>query len=78
LSRQSTGRYCCVEIKQDKIASKAAFIVVECKAENVCIREEDYYQEYQSFTKGNLLCLIRFAKHIRQIQGSYYSFTVSV
>ena len=30
--------------KQDKIESKAAFIVVECKAENVRIREEDYYQ----------------------------------
>ena len=28
--------------KQDKIESKAAFIVVECKAENVRIREEDY------------------------------------
>lgn len=27
--------------KQDKIESKAAFIVVECKAENVRIREED-------------------------------------
>ena len=32
--------------KQDKIESKAAFIVVECKAENVRIREEDYYQGY--------------------------------
>lgn len=29
--------------KQDKIESKAAFIVVECKAENVRIREEDYF-----------------------------------
>lgn len=53
--------------KQDKIESKAAFIFVECKAENVRIREEDYYQGYRSFTKGNLLCLLRFAKHIRQI-----------
>ena len=32
--------------KQDKDESKAAFIVVECKAENVRIREEDYYQGY--------------------------------
>jgi len=32
--------------KKDKDASKAAFIVVECKAENVRIREEDYYQGY--------------------------------
>ncbi|MBR3561717.1 MAG: type I restriction enzyme HsdR N-terminal domain-containing protein [Oscillospiraceae bacterium] len=32
--------------KQDKDASRAAFIVVECKAENVRIREEDYYQGY--------------------------------
>lgn len=30
----------------DKLASKAAFIVVECKAENVRIREEDYYQGF--------------------------------
>ena len=34
--------------KQDKIESKAAFIVVECKAENVRIREEDYYQGYNN------------------------------
>lgn len=32
--------------KEDKNESKAAFIVVECKAENVRIREEDYYQGY--------------------------------
>lgn len=32
--------------KEDKDASKSAFIVVECKAENVRIREEDYYQGY--------------------------------
>ena len=32
--------------KQDKIENKAAFIVVECKAEKVRIREEDYYQGY--------------------------------
>lgn len=31
---------------QDKENHKAAFIVVECKAENVRIREEDYYQGY--------------------------------
>lgn len=30
--------------KEDKLASKNAFIVVECKAENVRIRKEDYYQ----------------------------------
>lgn len=32
--------------KSDKDSSKAAFIVVECKAENIRIREEDYYQGY--------------------------------
>ena len=32
--------------KKDKDAHKAAFIVVECKAECVRIREEDYYQGY--------------------------------
>ena len=32
--------------KQDKDKNKAAFIVVECKAEKVRIREEDYYQGY--------------------------------
>ncbi len=32
--------------KEDKDQNKAAFIVVECKAENVRIREEDYYQGY--------------------------------
>lgn len=32
--------------KKDKDERKAAFIVVECKAENVRIREEDYYQGY--------------------------------
>ena len=30
--------------KEDKNKSKAAFIVVECKAETVKIRQEDYYQ----------------------------------
>ena len=30
--------------KEDKKKSKAAFIVVECKAETVKIRQEDYYQ----------------------------------
>lgn len=32
--------------KKEKDEGKAAFIVVECKAENVRIREEDYYQGY--------------------------------
>lgn len=32
--------------KKDKDEGKAAFIVVECKAESVRIREEDYYQGY--------------------------------
>ena len=32
--------------KADKDEGKNAFIVVECKAENVRIREEDYYQGY--------------------------------
>ena len=31
---------------QDKADSKSAFIVVECKAESVTIRKEDYYQGY--------------------------------
>ena len=31
---------------EDKINNKSAFIVVECKAENVKIHEEDYYQGY--------------------------------
>ncbi len=30
----------------EKLEGKSAFIVVECKAENVRIREEDYYQGY--------------------------------
>lgn len=57
--------------KQDKIESKAAFIVVECKAENVRIREEDYiiygklrpylnkYWENRSATK-NVVCSSEF------------------
>lgn len=32
--------------EQDKIDKKAAFIVVECKAENVKVRVEDYYQGF--------------------------------
>ncbi len=32
--------------QKDKNESKSAFIVVECKAENVRIREEDFYQGY--------------------------------
>ena len=31
---------------KDKTDSKSAFIVVECKAESVTIRKEDYYQGY--------------------------------
>lgn len=31
---------------KDKVESKSAFIVVECKAESVTIRKEDYYQGY--------------------------------
>ena len=30
----------------DKLNNKSAFIVVECKAENIKIHEEDYYQGY--------------------------------
>ncbi len=30
----------------DKIASKSPVIVVECKAEHITIREEDYFQGY--------------------------------
>lgn len=32
--------------EQDKKDKKAAFIVVECKAENVRVRVEDYYQGF--------------------------------
>ena len=32
--------------EEDKLSNKAAFIVVECKAENVRIRQEDYYQGF--------------------------------
>lgn len=32
--------------KSDKYAKKAAFIVVECKAENVKIHVEDFYQGF--------------------------------
>lgn len=49
-SQRGQGKACADIViwksKQDKIESKAAFIVVECKAENVRIREEDYYQGY--------------------------------
>ena len=31
---------------QDKVDNKSAFIIVECKAESVTIRKEDYYQGY--------------------------------
>ena len=31
---------------KDKVDSKSAFIVVECKAESITIRKEDYYQGY--------------------------------
>lgn len=31
---------------QDRIDNKSAFIIVECKAESVTIRKEDYYQGY--------------------------------
>lgn len=36
--------------KQDKAEGKYPFIVVECKAENVKIHEEDYYQGYNYAT----------------------------
>ena len=36
--------------KQDKAEGNYPFIVVECKAENVKIREEDYYQGYNYAT----------------------------
>ena len=43
------------------------------KKSNAAYYEENWAERkerkeyYQSFTKGNLLCLFRFAKHIRQI-----------
>ena len=43
------------------------------KKSNAAYYEENWAERkeckeyYQSFTKGNLLCLLRFAKHIRQI-----------
>lgn len=41
--------------KQDKIESKAAFIVVECKAENVRIREESSWCGIELGVNGSLL-----------------------
>ena len=38
------------QTKEDKLEGKFPFIVVECKAENVKIREEDYYQGYNYAT----------------------------
>ena len=38
------------QTKEDKLDGKFPFIVVECKAENVKIREEDYYQGYNYAT----------------------------
>ncbi|MCP5063978.1 MAG: N-6 DNA methylase [Ignavibacteriae bacterium] len=32
--------------KKEKIESKSPLIVIECKAENITVREEDYYQGY--------------------------------
>ena len=52
--------------KQDKIESKAAFIVVECKAENVRIREEDYYQGY------NYASWAGASFHVRSYRSSLY------
>ena len=46
---------------------------VNKKKSNAAYYEENWAERkerkeyYQSFTKGNLLCLLRFAKHIRQI-----------
>lgn len=39
--------------KADKDANKAAFIVVECKAENVKVRVEDYYQGFNYASWAN-------------------------
>lgn len=43
--------------EQDKKDKKAAFIVVECKAENVKVRVEDYYQgaNYASWAHADFL-----------------------
>ena len=50
--------------KQDKIESKAAFIVVECKAENVRIREEDYYQGYNGYCLHSNCSLRKYGSSI--------------
>ncbi len=44
--------------KKDKDDRKAAFIVVECKAENVKIRVEDYYQgfNYAAWAHADFFC----------------------
>ena len=44
--------------KEDKQKKKAAFIVVECKAENVTIRQEDYYQgaNYAAWAGASFFC----------------------
>ena len=36
--------------EKDKIESKSAIIVVECKAEHITVREEDYFQGYNYAT----------------------------
>lgn len=49
-SQRGQGKACADIViwksKKDKDDKKAAFIVVECKAENVKIRVEDYYQGF--------------------------------
>lgn len=44
--------------EQEKIENRNAFIVVECKAENVRIHEEDYYQglNYASWAGASFFC----------------------
>lgn len=59
--------------EKDKIESNSAFIVVECKAENIKIYEEDYYQgsNYALYAGANFFVTTnnRETKYFHVIQG---------
>lgn len=54
--------------QSDKLASKSPLIVIECKAENVTIHEEDYYQGYNYAAWQGLIFLLQ------QIKKKHVSF----
>lgn len=53
--------------KEDKDAGKTAFIVVECKAENVKIRVEDYYQGFNYASWAHAVFLLQRMKRKQNI-----------